>query len=133
MPTPLYPNVAAKHLCDLLDTDLLLCKVKLFQNDYNPDQDTTLANLTVATFSGYLDKTITALLPPYYDPVGGASTQIATQQWDHSGGGVANTIYGFWVENAGGDLILVGRFDTPVGMSALGDSIPLDVKFNFGN
>lgn len=133
MPAPLYPNVSASHLCTLLDADLVNCKVKLFQNDYQPNPDTVKANLTVATFSGYADKTVAALLPPYYDPIGGASTQIGTLQWDHNGGVNANTIFGWWVENAGGDLIIVGRFDTPVGMSSLGDSIPLDIKFNFGN
>lgn len=129
----LYPNVGAMHNIGLLRTDLINCEVNLFQNNLTPLPSTVIGDLTVATYSGYAAKVVTALLAAYIDPAGGASAQIATIQYDHSGGGVANSIYGFWVETAAGDLILVGRFEEPIPMNFLGDSIPLDVKFNFGN
>ncbi len=129
----LYPNVGALNNIELLRTDLVNCEVNLFQNDYQPVPATVLADLTVATFSGYAAEVVAALLPAYLDPIGGASAQIGTIQFDHSGGVVSNIIFGFWAENAGGDLIMVGRFENPIPMAALGDAIPLDVKFNFGN
>lgn len=129
----LYPNVGALHNLELMRTDLALCKVNLFQNDVAISPSTVKADLTVATFSGYTAATVTALLPAYLDPAGGASAQIATQQFNHTGGGVANVIYGAWVETAAGDLILVIKFDQGIPMNAVGDSIPLDIKFNFGN
>lgn len=129
----IYPNVATMGFLELFRTELVNCEVNLYQNDYTPVPGTVLGDLDIATFSGYAAKVVAALLAAYLDPVSGASAQIATQQWDHSGGATANTIYGFWVETTGGDLRLVGRFDSPIGMAALGDSIPLDVKFNLGN
>lgn len=129
----LYPNVGALSNIELMRTALVMCEVNLFQNDYIPTPSTVLADLTVATFSGYAPEVVAALLPAYLDPAGGASAQIATIQFDHSGGGVSNVVYGFWVETAGGTLILVGRFEDGIPMIALGDSVPLDVKFNFGN
>jgi hypothetical protein len=136
MPMPavvLYPNVGAMNNIGLVRTNLVNCEVNLFQNDVTPTPATVLGDLTVATFSGYAAIVVAALLAAYLDPIGGASAQIGTVQFDHSGGAVANTIYGFWVETAGGVLILAGRFDQAVPMNVLGDSIPLDIKFNFGN
>lgn len=129
----IYPNVAAMYEMNLIAADLANCKVKLFQNDITLSPSTVKGDLTEATFSGYAAATVAALLPSYIDPAGGASAQIATQQFDHSGGATANTVYGAWVETAGGDLILAMTFENGIPMAALGDSIPLDVKFNFGN
>ena len=129
----LYPNVGALHNIGLLRTDLINCVVKLWQNDIQPTPATVLADLTEADFSGYLAETVLALLPAYLDPGGGASAQIATVQFNHDGGAVANVCFGFSVETAGGVLILVGRFEDGVPMVQAGDSIPLDIKFNFGN
>lgn len=134
MPSPIYPNLGALFLADTISAALVNCKLKLYQNDFTPVQGTVIADMTVATFSGYAVKTIAALLASYLDPAGGASAQIATQQWDHNGGVIANTIYGFWLEDASvvPVLVMAGRFDAPVPMAALGDSLPLDVKLNFG-
>jgi len=129
----LYPNVGCLANMELIRTNLALCKVNLYQNDYYPVAGTLLADMEVADFDGYVEKTVTALLPAYLDPAGGASAQIATIQWDHDGGPTGNIVYGFWVETAGGDLILAGRFEEGIPMAALGDSLPLDVKFSFTN
>lgn len=129
----LYPNVGALAVVGTLRTALEDCTVDLYQNDYTPSPGTVIGDLTVADFSGYGQKTVADLLAAYIDPAGGASAQIATQQWDHSGGGVSNTVYGFYVRTAGGVLILAGRFAEPIPMAAIGDSIPLDIKFRFNN
>jgi hypothetical protein len=129
----LYPNVGAMNNIGLIRTNLVNCEVKLYQNDLVPTPSTVLGDLTVATFSGYAAIVVSALLAAYLDPAGGASAQIATVQFNHDGGGVANSIYGFWVQTTGGVLVLAGRFEDLVPMQLLGDSIPIDVKFNFGN
>lgn len=133
MSTVLYPNGAALHNIDLIRTDLVNSKLKLFKNDVAISPSTVLADLTEADFSGYLAKTVAALLPAYIDPTGGASAQIATQQFDHTGGIVANVVFGAWLETLAGVLILVVKFDQGVVMQAVGDSLPLDLKLNFGN
>lgn len=128
----LYPNSSCLEIMDLMRTDLEDCTVHLFQNDLTPTPSTVLADLEECDFSGYTEKVVTALLPAYIDPAGGASAQIPTQQFDHTGGVVSNMVYGFWVETTGGDLRLVGSFEEAIPMSALGQSIPVDIKFNFG-
>lgn len=131
MQVNVYPNAAALLVVNLVRTELANSVMKLYQNDYTPNEGTILADMTVATFSGYANKTVAALLPAYIEPAGGASAQVATVQWDHNGGATSNIIYGFSLENAGGDLILAGRFENPIPMASLGDSIPLDTKVSF--
>jgi len=129
----LYPNSACLDEIELMRTDLVDCLVKLFTNDVSVTPSILLADLDEADFSGYAEIEVAALLPAYLDPEGGASAQIATVQFNHSGGPVANTIFGAWVETAAGDLRLVIKFEEGVPMQLLGDSIPLDIKFNFSN
>jgi hypothetical protein len=131
--TVLYPNVGCMEGIELIRTALALCKVKLFQNDILPGASTVVADLEEADFDGYTPEVVTALLPAYLDPAGGASAQIGTVQFDHTGGPVANVCYGFWVEAAAGDLWLVGRFEEGIPMGKVGDALPIDVKFNFSN
>lgn len=130
-----YTNEAVIQLATELDTALLLCTIDLYQDSLVPGITTTQAELAaaVATYSGYAQKSVAALLPPYLDPAGGASTNIATQQFQHSGGAVANNIGGAWVEDAGGIVRLVIAFDNPVTMAVATDAIPLDIIFNFKN
>lgn len=128
----LYPNVGSLLGMGLVRTALVDCTVHLFSNDATLGPGTVVGDLTECTFGGYAEKTVAALLPAYIDPLGGASAQIATVQWDHSGSGTDELVYGFWVETDGGDLFLCGKFDEPIPMGSVGDSIPLDVKFNFG-
>lgn len=128
----LYPNVGAIEMMGDLSTALINCNVELYQNNVSLGPATVLADLTVADFGGYAAITIAALLAVYLDPAGGASAQIATIQWDASGVAPSNLVYGFWVETAGGVLVLAGSFEAAVSMANVGDSIPLDIKFNFG-
>jgi hypothetical protein len=129
----MYPNVGALHEIGLIRTDLAMCKVKLFQNPVSLSPSTVVGDLTEATFGGYAPIIVTALLPAYIDPVGGASAQIATIQFQCDGTAPTNIVYGFWVETAAGVLILAGTFDAGIPMSLATDAIPVDVKFNFGN
>ena len=137
MPAPIYTNQAALAMCGLLDTALVACKVRLYQPTLGGalNANTTHAQLVaaLATYTGYLDITVAALLAPYLDPTGGASTQIGTVQFASTGPAVKNSIQGFWVEDAGGVVYLAGDFDGLVPMNDVGDALPLDIKFRFGN
>lgn len=132
----LYPNEGAMAAIELLRTELAGCTVHLFQNDFMPTPATVEADLTEADFSGYAAETVAALLAAYLDPGGGASAQLPTVQFDHSGGATDNVIYGFYVKSSvanGEELWVIGRFEEPIPMSQLGHAIPLDVKINFSN
>lgn len=129
----MYPNVGALAIVELLRTELVNCEVKLAKADFVLSPSLVLTDFTEADFSGYAAEVVAALLPAYINPDGGAAAQIATIQFDHTGGATANSIYGFWVETTGGDLISVGKFDAPVAMAALGDAIPLNIQFVIAN
>lgn len=130
-----YTNEAVIQLATELDAALANCTIDLFKDTLVPGITTTAAELlaAIADYSGYAQKVVTALLAPYLDPAGGASTNIATQQFQHTGGAVANSIGGAWVRDAGAVVRLVIVFDNPVQMAVATDAIPLDVIFNFKN
>jgi len=136
----IYPNVGAVTLMGqlrLLIADSgavppLVATLHLYQNDIALSPSLVVGDLTEATFSGYAAINVADLLPVYIDPEGGASANIATVQFQHSGGATANICYGFWLENDAGDLLLAGNFDAPIPMAVATDAIPLDVKVNFG-
>lgn len=130
----LYPNTAALFLADTMRTALVGAELALFKGIAAPlAPSIVLGDLTEADFDNYARITIAAWLPSYLDPAGGASFQSGTQQFDFVPGlGTTNNVLGFYVLNAGGDLILVGEFDAPIAMNALGDSIPLNVTLNYG-
>jgi hypothetical protein len=130
----LYPNGGALYLASLMRTALALSTLHLYKAISSPlNPGTTLANLTEADYDGYALKTITAWLTPYLDPLGGATIQSGTQQFDFvSVPLTTNTILGFYLLNAAGALVFVGNFDAPIAMAANGDAIPVNVSLNFG-
>jgi len=130
----LYPNSAALLIAGLVRTELAGSKMKLFQAISAPlSPSTVIGDFTEADYEGYVEKTIANWLNPYLDPVGGASIQSGTQQFDYDPlPGVTNVILGFYVTNAGGDLIIAGTFANPIPMAAPGDSIPNNVTLNYG-
>jgi len=130
-----YPNSASLVLAGYIRTALAASKLRLFKGISQPlSVSTILANFVEADYDGYVEKTIATWLPPYLDPVGGASFQSGTQQFDYIPGvgpEVPNTILGFYIINATGALIAAGTFTAPVAMAATGDSIPLNVTLNW--
>ena len=136
MPVSIYPNVACLDVIGLMRTKLAGCSVHLYKSPFTPGAGTVLADLTAieADFGGYAAITVTALLAAFIDPIGGASAQIGTVQFNADGTTPDNIIYGAWVQATGTPpvLYLAVQFDNPVPMSAVGDALPLDFKFNFG-
>lgn len=116
-----------------IQTLLAASKLKLFQNDILPDQSTPKSALVEATYSGYAAATLTAWGDPYTDTVnGGVSLTAPSHQFATADPTtVTNTVYGYWLETAGGDLIQVGRFDSPLAMIEPFAAIPLLVTLNF--
>lgn len=87
----------------------------------------------IADFNGYANKTLVALPPIYVDFArGGLSFQIPTQTWivgDPVTTG--NTIFGGWIEDAGGLLLYAwmvpGGWDMTHGLQAMS----VDFIFNY--
>lgn len=130
----IYPNGGALILADIVREALDDAEVHLYTEIASPlSQSTVIGDLTEADFSGYAMITLSAWLASYIDPTGGASFQSGTQQWNAANPTtVQNVVLGWYLLTSGGDLLLVGEFESPIPMSAPGDAIPLDLVLNYG-
>jgi hypothetical protein len=134
-----YPNAATKFIAGLLQTELALAKVRLYQfGEITPSIATTRAQLVAAEadYTGYTAGGIelTAFFNALANPIGGHSIDSPKVQFaPASPFTVGNTVGGFWVETAAGDLITVGTFPNAVSMSAEGNGFPLSVSLIFPN
>jgi len=116
-----------KSLNDLLST-LQTFQMRLFQNDFTPDNDSVDADFDQCDFSGYnqIGPTWGAVLP---DGDGNAATIALVCVFAHDGGGTANDVYGWYlIGDEGGPTIVLyaERFgDAPRVMDTLGDVISI--------
>lgn len=94
----------------------------------------TLAALTAleATFTGYAAIVLTAIPPAYIDPInGGISQAIPLSQFNTTAPyTIGNNIYGGWMEDAAGNLLMAWTA-APWAMMAADDSLPLNLVLNF--
>lgn len=134
-----FPNASTLYIAGLVQTDLALSKLRLFQDgEIEPSIATTRAELVTAEadYTGYTagGETLTAWFAPLNNPLGGSSIDSPKVQFDtETPYTVSNNVGGFWVENATGDLIVIGVFDAPVPMSGAGAGFPLSVSLIFPN
>lgn len=104
----------------------------LYANNYTPVAATVIGDFSEATFPGYA--------PAANDPYGAAAMVGAVAEIDATeavftyGVGVGSEdIYGYWVEDAGGNLLYAERFPGgPYTMALLGDLLGVTVKYQLG-
>ncbi len=95
-------------LDDIKDGRLQGASLCLFRNNLTPDANTVLGDLTEANFSGYARQTLSAW--PNSALSGAiARTTHPDKTFLHSGGGVDNDIYGYYVLDSGGGLLYADR------------------------
>ncbi len=88
--------------------------LKLFQNDITPDPNMLIATFTEATYSGYASVDLTTeWAAPVEDADGKWSIAPLPHDFTHSGGAVANTLYGLYVVDGVAGVYFAARFDTP--------------------
>lgn len=107
--------------------------LRLFQNDYVPNKDTVLADLTIATFSGYANKTIATWNDPFLDPAGLATCLAPLQEFVQTADTISNIIYGAYYLDSGGALVWVDRFANSVPMADATSRLNMVPKYQFGN
>jgi hypothetical protein len=100
-------------------------KMKLFQNNVVVTPATLIGDLTEATFAGYVAKTLTWAVGPYLNPAGQAEIQNGSVNWTPTDSVTPNAIYGYWVEDAAGNLLWAENFTTPRSMASTLDTITL--------
>lgn len=111
-------------------------KVQLFKNDVTVNRGTLIGELTEAEFTGYAEKTLTAIggaEPALHGPVNLNSTQqglSCSLTWECTADLVdpGETIFGYMVLNPAGDTLWMSeKFETPFPVANDGDFIQLDV------
>lgn len=83
----------------------------LYQNDLTPEAATTIAEIDPCTFSGYVGLQLAAGWSlPVID--GARAVSLANLlTWTHNGGVLSNWVFGFYVVDGIGDLVLAQRFE----------------------
>jgi len=103
-------------------------RIRLFKNNLTIDQNTVLADFTEADFSGYAEVSRNTWTTPATDSDGNAYTQCASAVFQHNGGVTANTIYGWYLIDGNGDLVLGEKFAASKSMSTISDIITIAPK-----
>jgi hypothetical protein len=100
--------------------------LKLFVNNYAPDDTTVAANLTEMSTNGYAAKTLTTTSWVVTAGATGqpASAAYATQTWTFTNSGGANTVYGYFIiDSTTGLLLWVEAFAAAKVVANTGDQI----------
>lgn len=137
MPTLIYPNAGSLKVAEVMRTALADAELRLFKAGAGIvlQPTTTLAQLAAAEadYTGYSAATIAAWLPPLLSPLGGASIESGTVQFQtQSPYTVGNTIQGWYLVDGGGGLIVCGDFPQTIAMLGNGDGIPMNLQLVFG-
>lgn len=136
MPAPFFPNEVCFAAAAAKRTELALSVVRLFKEGFVPTVTTVLADLVAAEadYDDYVEQEITAWLAPTNSIYGGAEITAPTEQFLCIGAqAVPNAIAGYWIETAGGALVLVRLFDNVVPMAQNGDAIKITPTYVFPN
>lgn len=126
-----YTQQAALAKAGEIKTALALSKLCLFKADLSPNQFTTKAELEAAEcdFDGYTSGgyTLTAWTGPLIDPNGGAiltSPLVNIAYGPAEDPPVTNSVGGWWIEDASGDVRLVGTYNPPRNANMVGAGWP---------
>lgn len=134
--TVFIPNSQANAQAAAKRTELASSVLKLFKWGFTPTPDTLVADLDTneADYTDYAVGTITAWLAPAVNLGGGWRITAPTTQFLCTGAqAVGNDIGGWWLEDAGGDVQLIGVYDAIVPMRNDGDSIQITPTWAFPN
>lgn len=102
-------------------------KIGLFTANAGSGKNTTLGQLTAATFSGYTSGGYaTTWAAGAIDANGKWARAGAVVTPTHNGGGTSNSVLGYYLYDAGASkLLLYELFSAPISMASNGDSIPI--------
>lgn len=114
-----------------ITTYLALSTLNLFQNNTTVNPLNVIADFVVASYTGYTVQTLTTVSAPFIDPVnGGVSIACPSHLFLCTATAGSNIIYGYWIEDAAGNLIVAGNID-PAPMNVNNNAIPLQIILNF--
>lgn len=94
--------------------------LRLYRNDYTPDEDSETLDFTEANFSGYLAQAANTWGIPFTDTDRGRINEVI-HNFVHNGGGVNNNIYGYYLTYPDGSLAWAER--NPFAPVAVGPTV----------
>ena len=106
-------------------------RLHLYKNDYTPTIDTILADLTEADFSGYSSVSFAGSATGV-DSDGYPIRESAVVLYEHNGGAIINTIYGFFIMD-NNQIKYAERLASPVDMETTGDVLTIRLTYRFGD
>jgi len=125
------PDLSERRLLDLL-VGAWSCTVRLYKNDYTPTDTDTVANYVEADFNGYSAQAAVGWSAATGDGLGRAFTQATQLVYTKAAGGTTNQIYGYYVTDAGGNLLWAERDpNAPIPMVNTGDQYKVTPRFTF--
>lgn len=122
------PFSGAENTATLLKTDGANAVCSLFKFGFNPGVSTLKAELEAneCDFDDYVTKTIAAWTGPVLAPSPGYQLNGGLLQWIVVTNVVTNNVGGYWIENAGGTVIQIVKFDDPgVSMASVNDAVTI--------
>jgi hypothetical protein len=136
----ILPESGLLALAAAFKTLCVNCKLHLFKSTIaDVGTGTTLAELAAAEadYSGYTagGVTVAAMNDPYQETDGSATvlSPLVQFNYDSAMGAVPNTIGGFYVVTAAGDLLMAARFDTAVTLDDDNSGLPIVFGRNFAS
>lgn len=131
----IVPDIAEPFLLSMIKNEATFAGIHLhlYKNNYTPVDATVLGDFTEANFDGYASEVPTFTIPA--EVANKASMNDSSPRtFTHDGGAIANTVYGYYVTcDAGPVLMWAERFSAPVSMSALGDSLSVQLYFTLNS
>lgn len=110
-------------------------RLRLFVNDYTPDDDSETADFTEPVWPGYAFKNLTRGLwtvPVISDHQASSTYGTTPQVFTVDPPGVDTVVYGYFVTGPGDVLLWAQRFDAPVIAGQL-KPLPILPQFRAGN
>jgi hypothetical protein len=92
-------------------------------------QNSTVAQFTEATFTGYAAVVLGTLSGPVNTPSKTATALFLNPSFVCSASGTPNVILGYWVDDGAGNFIMAESFASPVPIVNPGDFIDLGILF----
>jgi len=130
METPVWALPQLKAALTDLATNLFDdCRVILFTNDIALDQNTVLADLTLATFDGYAQSSILTFSDPVNAEDSGAEIVPGHALFICTGDTTPNTIRGYALLNGtppATKLVYAVKYDTPKEVAVEGDFVRVE-------
>lgn len=120
-----FPDVGENLALEAITgkTNATALTVKLYQNNITPSDSDTAATYTVANFTGYADAALTAAT---WGAASAGTITYGAQLTFTCSGASSNSIYGYYVVNAGGTLLYSERDGSaPFSIVNSGDAVKL--------